>query len=132
MTTIKNYLMNVKIRGNKLFIRVEQGMGKYSRDVFVIYLPMMKQEVHKWLNGHYKEYLCKEREALTTALQSKVQVDDTYTKSVMEFIAPVMEQPWVMKLNSFRKKYKSYAQAVQPKENVENKEKKTYQKEENK
>jgi len=91
MITMKNYLMNVKIRGNKLFIGVEQGMGKHLRDVFVIYLSMMKQEAHKWLNGHYKEYLCKEREALTTAPPPKVQVDDTYAKSVMEFIALVIE-----------------------------------------
>ena len=48
---LKDYLLDVKIRKQSLFIGAKQRAGKHAKDILVIYTPIMKSEVHKWLNS---------------------------------------------------------------------------------
>ena len=50
---IKDYLLDIKVNGINLFIRAEQDTGKYETDIFIVYLPTIKQEVYKQINCFY-------------------------------------------------------------------------------
>ena len=39
---MKDFLLDVKVNRNNLFISAEQGMGKNEANIFVVYLPIMK------------------------------------------------------------------------------------------
>ena len=51
--TIAQVLMKVKINRVFLFNGVEQGVGKYSRRVYVYYKLGMRNEVHRWICQYY-------------------------------------------------------------------------------
>jgi len=44
---LKDYLMNAKNENNLfLFIGAEQGSGKYEKDIYIIYMLLIKNEVY--------------------------------------------------------------------------------------
>ena len=45
---LKGYLISLKSESNNLFIGAEQGMGKHSKDAFVIIAPNQKLQAMKW------------------------------------------------------------------------------------
>ena len=48
----------------------------------------------------------------TSALLPLLIEENEYIESIREFLVPVIQNPQVMKINNFGKKYKSYANAV--------------------
>ena len=54
----------------------------------------------------------KGKPAVISVLRLWVNLESEYSKSIQEFIAPVMINPKSMKVNKFGKKFKRYAEAV--------------------
>ena len=50
---VRDYLLDVKVNGKPLFIAIEQGVGKHSKNVIVILNPIYKIEVRKWIIKEY-------------------------------------------------------------------------------
>ena len=104
--------MDIMINNTTLIILgMEQGTGKYAADVFVVFSPRIKQQVHDWINNEYYKLV---KDGVTSVppndLTKKFESD--YDKQVREFISPLISIPQALKLNKFGSKYKSYANAL--------------------
>jgi len=112
LVKLKDYLLDVKIRKQSLFIGAKQRAGKHAKDILVIYTPIMKSEVHKWLNSFYFNKLMKGKNKTISAPPLPLEEENEYLESIKEFITPVMTNPQLLKINKFSKKFKSYAEAA--------------------
>jgi len=87
---LKDYLLDVKIRKQSLFISAKQRAGKHAKDILVIYTPMMKSKIHKWLNSFYSNKLMKGKNKTISAPLPSPEEENKYLESIKELIAPVM------------------------------------------
>ena len=109
--------MNAKNENNlSLFIGAEQGSGKYEKDVYIIYMLLIKNEVYYQLNIKYKELF---PQVSTSTLLPKLSKDNAYVQSIQAFINPMITIQAVLKINNFGKKYPSYAMATGTKTQIQ-------------
>ena len=109
--------MNAKNENNlSLFIGAEQGSGKYEKDVYIIYMLLIKNEVYYQLNIKYKELF---PQVSTSAPLPKLSKDNAYVQSIQAFINPMITIQAVLKINNFGKKYPSYAMATSTKTQIQ-------------
>ena len=94
-----------------IILDMEQGTGKYVADVFVVFSPWMKQQVHNWINNEYYKLM---KDSITSVLPNDLtkKFKSDYDKQVRDFISPMIFTLQALKLNKFGSKYKSYANAL--------------------
>ena len=106
---LKDYLIKVTVNNTLLLLGIEQGLGQYAKDVFIIYNPKMKKEVQKWFSKKYKNI---KEQGITSIEPIENNEDNKYNTYIQKFISSVISTQSVLKLNNFGKKYKSYVKAL--------------------
>ena len=97
----------------KLFLVTEQGIGKAKNDVLVIINPKVKSKALRWLIKEYPSVLFQGSQGVKTSVdQAQFQSKIKYNKDLKLFLQPILNQKDALKVKSYGKKMKLYAQAL--------------------
>ena len=121
--TLESKLMTVQDGNNKLFLAVEQGVGKYADNITVIINPKMIKKAKQWIVNEYPKLEFKEaKEHHSSINEEQYKINNEYNEELREFLRPVLESKEAKQNKVFGKNMKSYAQALEIKQYSEEKE----------
>jgi len=111
--TLESKLMSAHDGNDKLFLAVEQGVGKYEDNITVIINPKTTKKSKQWIVNEYPKLEFKEKkDRLSSINEQKYKIDQEYNDELREFLRPVLESKEAKKNKTFGKSMKSYAQAL--------------------
>ena len=103
--SVKDYLSNLIVDEMMLFVAVEKGSGKRRDSSLVIMSPKTKVAAKKWTSAvHGKEVKVKDKvECITSFAQHDMPARTECTECLENCLAQVIQEPWEMKMNNFKK-----------------------------
>ena len=92
---------------------VEQGVGRFAKDIYVVINPRVKMAAKKWLLNKYNTISVRDGFIYQILILPEVIKEPTkYQEQLKAFLALTVTAPEAKKVKKFTKQYKSYAEAL--------------------
>ena len=107
---LEKVLMEASNNNDQLFLAVEQGAGKYKKDVNVVINPKTRIKSRQWLVKEYPRLVLKDKIAMNTSVIVEDFNDNIkYKESLKEFLHPTFENAAIHQDKKIGKHLKTYA-----------------------
>ena len=85
---LRVFLLDVKVKGTRLFAAVEQGGGKYSDDIMIIVSSRAKIQARKWIAEQYSKIIeiyrnCEYKTSFSPFIE---ETNDEYNTGLKQFV----------------------------------------------
>jgi len=111
--TLEDFILRIMYKDYRMFLVIEQGVGKAARHTHVILNPKVKNKAKEWLVREYSALvfeLGNKKETLVD--KEKFEQYAQYNQHLKEFLGPRLQTEEARKVKKFNRKIKSYAQVL--------------------
>ena len=110
---LKNLIRIVEVKDMKLFLAIEQGSGKKSKNTYVVINPKIRNRARQQLVEDYPAVVFQSNIDNETSVDvEKFKTKKKYNDDIKEFLALILNNQQAIKIKKYRKKVKLYAQAL--------------------
>ena len=112
--TLRDTILEIEYKRQLLFTGVEQASKKKLDSVFVLITPNLRKEAQYWIRENYGKSLVfvdgkTDYKTSVLSLPSHITI---YSNKLNEFVKSSMASKYVLKVNNFGNKYKSFTAAL--------------------